>query len=502
MMTARKKALAAAAAFALAGAGAGLYWLGWQRGVAITAPASSAGSADTAAAGSRKVLYWHDPMVPGQKFDKPGKSPFMDMELVPVYADDAQDSGNVTINARVQQNLGIRTAPVTEGTLAVAVTAVGSVAYNERDVALVQARSNGFVEKLYVRAPLETVRKGQTVAELYVPDWIAAQEEYLAVRRMGEAQRDLLDAARQRMRLAGMTEQQIRQVDTSGRLHARMTIVAPRAGVITELAVREGMTAVAGAPLLRISGLDTVWIDAEVPERLAAGVRQGSAVQVTPAASGGQTLQGKVGALLPSVDPTTRTLKARIELPNPGHRLVPGMFVSVTFASGESAAMLLVPTEAVIQTGTRTVVMVAQEQGQFAPVDVEIGAEANGQTQIRKGLTAGQRVVVSGQFLVDSEASLRGTARRLGEPVSQATAPAPQEHRGEGVVEQVDKDEITLSHGPIPSLKWGPMTMGFMPPAQGLPPGVRVGSKVTFTIREQKDGMYQITAIAVKDGAK
>lgn len=499
----KKRMLAATILILLAAAGTGLYFLGWQRGAAnAVSPASQADKASAKVSGERKVLYWHDPMVPGQKFDKPGKSPFMDMQLVPVYADEAHDGNGVSISPRVQQNLGIRTAPVTEGVLSIPVNAVGSVAYNERDVAVVQARSAGFVERLYLRAQLDPVRKGQALADLYVPDWVAAQEEFLAVRRMGEGQHELLDAARQRMRLAGMTERQVGLVESSGKVQARMTVVAPIAGIVTELAAREGMTVEAGSALVRINGLGTVWVDAEVPERLAASVRPGAAVQVTLAARSGQALQGKVSALLPAVDPATRTVKARIELSNPGGQMVPGMFVSVSFAGHGAAAMLLVPTEALIRTGARTLVMVADGQGHFAPVEVATGVEADGKTQITKGLRLGQQVVVSGQFLIDSEASLRGTAHRLSDPAQQGKAPAAKEHRGEGVVEQIDKNEITLSHGPIPTLKWGAMTMGFVPPSQGLPSDVRVGSTVSFSIREQSDGMYQITAIAAKGGAK
>src|SRR5213083_1174858 len=196
--------------------------------------AKKAGEVDSAT--GKKVLYWHEPMVPGQKFDKPGKSPFMDMQLVPVYEDQAGQGGGVSVDPRMQQSLGMRVAEVRKGALAPAVEAVGSVAYNERDVAVVQARSNGFVERLYVRAPLDPVKKGQPLAELYVPDWVAAQEEYLSVKRMGGAGTDgLLDAARQRMRLAGMTDEQIRVVEASGKIHPRLSVTAPVGGVVAEL---------------------------------------------------------------------------------------------------------------------------------------------------------------------------------------------------------------------------------------------------------------------------
>ena len=396
----------------VAAGGAGLYRAGENAGRKAAAPmtATQQGGAD------KKPLYGHDPMVPGQRFDKPGKSPFMDMQLVPVYAGEGRDEGTVTISPRVQQNLGIRTAVVTQGSLASTLSAVGSVAYNERDVALVQARSNGIVERLHVRAPLDTVQKGQALLELYVPDWIAAQEEYLTARRLqGGGIDGLADAARQRMRLAGMDEPQIRLVESTGKVHPRMTIAAPIAGVVTELAAREGMTVGAGAPLFRINGIGTVWVNAEVPENAAAGVRPGADVEARTPALPGTVFKGRVSAILPEVNAATRTLKARIELANRTGQLVPGMFATLTFGPAAERTALLVPSEALIQTGTRSVVMLAQGDGKFAPVNVETGAEANGQTDIRKGLEAGQKVVVSGQFLIDSEASLKGTAARTGD---------------------------------------------------------------------------------------
>lgn len=499
--------LALVAAGIVAAGGYGIYRLGMHRG--MTAAATSSGRTQAATgnaqngagvdpANGKKVLYWHDPMVPGQKFDKPGKSPFMDMQLVPVYAGDAGDEGKVSISPRVQQNLGIRTAEVTRGQLSAPVEAVGSVAYNERDVALVQARSNGFLERLFLRAPLDPVRKGQPLAELYVPDWVAAQEEYLSIKRMPGSGGELLDAARQRMRLVGMTDDQIRLVESTGKTHSRLTISAPISGVIAELGAREGMTVMSGASLFRINGIGTVWVNAEVPENFAAIIRPGSAVEVRTPALPGTVFKGKVSAILPEVNASTRTLKARVEVANPTGQLVPGMFASISLNAIARKDVLLVPSESVIQTGTRSVVMVAQGDGRFAPVDVEIGSEANGQSEIRRGLEAGQKVVVSGQFLIDSEASLKGTTTRMSD------LPAPDAgkalegpiHHGEGKVEKIDKDEITLSHGPIPTLQWGAMTMGFKLPASGLPGNVAVGDTVAFGLRQTKDGMYQITTIS------
>ena len=525
------------AAGVLAATGYGLYTTGLQRGMgmaAAPAPAASPAQAipqsiaqgedatrrhltaglkagDVDPATGRRILYYHDPMVPGNRFDKPAKSPFMDMMLVPVYADGGGDSGagegsTVTVSPRLQQNLGVRTVPVTEGTLSPPVTAVGSIAFNERDQATVQARATGYVERLHVRATLDRVAKGQSLAELYVPDWIAAQEEFLSVRRMqGTDLAPLVEAARQRMRQAGMNEAQIAWVEGSGQTQARTVLLAPIGGVVTELAVREGMTVTAGTTLFRLNGLGTVWANAEVPESQAALLRPGTRVRAKSTAMPEVTLDGQVQALLPEVNPTTRTLKARLELANPGGRLVPGMSVQMQFTDLQTGKALLVPTEAVIQTGRRAVVIVADGEGRsghFRPVEVEIGTEGGGQTEVRRGLQAGQRVVVSSQFLIDSEASLKGVEARLNaaESKPQAEDTTPR-HEGDATVESLSRDALTLSHGPIPSLKWGPMTMDFKPPPQGLPGGLKAGDKVRFAFYMGTDNLPQLTAVTVQASA-
>ena len=488
-----------AAAFASVGYGA--YEFGARHGAQAAPPVAAADA--SASTSARKPLYWHDPMVPGQRFDQPGKSPFMDMQLVPVYADSdaaTNDSGGVRIDPRIQQNLGVRTALVTSGTLGAPFAAVGNVAYNERDVAVVQARSSGYLERLAVRAPFEPVRKGQALAQLYVPDWIAAQEEFLAARRMqGAGTASLLDAARQRMRLAGMDDAQVRLVETSGTVHARLTLTAPISGVVAELGAREGMTVAAGAPLFRINGLASVWVNAELPEGALARIRAGMPVEARAQALPGAVFKGKVGVILPEVNTATRTVTARIELANPNGELLPGMFATLNFATGDgpAAEVLLLPSEALIQTGTRKVVMLAGEGGRFTPVEVQTGAEGNGMTEIRKGLLAGQKVVVSGQFLVDSEASLKGTATRMGGMVAPDAAPAVAQHHAVGTVEQVGKHEVTISHGPVATLQWGPMTMGFKLPPAGLPGPLRVGDKVAFDFSKSAQGGFAITGISV-----
>ena len=434
-MNMRTLVIAMAVTGVVVAASYGGFRLGMNRGTSMagaTAPAADpahgANGVDTP--DSRKVLYWHDPMVPAQKFDKPGKSPFMDMQLVPVYADGDSDTGTVSISARMQQNLGVRTAEVSTGAMTQKLDVVGSIAYNERDVAVVTARTAGFVESLYVRAPLDPVRKGQPLAELYAPEWIAAQEEYLSVRRMqGQGVDAVLAAARQRMLLAGMSEDQVRVVETAGKANPRFTLAAPIGGVISELGVREGMTVAVGSILFKINGLSSVWAYAEIAETRVAQIRPGHRVVVHALAAPGRLYQGRVAAILPEVNAATRTLRARIEVANADGSLTPGMFANIDFAAPAKAAVLTVPSEAVIHTGQRKVVFVETEPGKYQPVDVDIGAEAHGQTEIRKGLTAGQKVVISGQFLIDSESSLKATATRMSEPPD---APPTQRQHGTG----------------------------------------------------------------------
>jgi Cu(I)/Ag(I) efflux system membrane fusion protein len=418
-MRARMPLLALVAVVLLGVTGYGLYRFGMSQGSKMNGTAGDKPAqmaADTTA--GKKILYWHDPMVPQQKFDKPGKSPFMDMQLVPVYASDEADDGTVRISPRVQQNLGMRTAEVVSSALTPTIEAVGSVAFNERDAVVVQARSNGFIEKLYVRAALDPVRKGQPLAEIYVPDWVAAQEEYLSAKRiaagsLGETLGGLREGALQRMRLAGMTDEQIHRVESTGAVDARMTVTAPASGIVTELGAREGMTILSGVTLFRINGLGTVWINAEVPENIAAQVRPGSLIEARTPALPGTTFKGRVNAILPEVSAATRTLKMRIEIANTGGKLVPGMFATISFAPSAKKKSLLVPTEALIRTGTRNLLIVAEGDGRFRSQEVTVGAESGERTEILSGVSVGDRVVTSGQFLIDSEASLKGVMSRL-----------------------------------------------------------------------------------------
>ena len=364
----------------------------------------------------RKILYWHDPMYPQARFDKPGKSPFMDMDLVPVYAGDAgaTETGGVAVNPRLAQSLGVRTEVARKGRLEASVDAAGTIAFDERAVALVQSRTAGYVERLFVRAPLDPVRRGEPLAVLFVPEWAGAQQEYLALKSSTlPGGSELAGAARNRLLLLGMTEAQVEAVDREGRPVTHVTLASPVDGVVGELGAREGMNVAAGATLFRLNGIATAWVNLDIPEALAGSVRPGAAITVSVPAYPGEKFSGHVAAVLPDVNATTRTLRARVELANPGGRLKPGMFATVSIAPPAATERVLVPSEAVIATGERAVVIVDRGDGRYEPVEVKAGRDAGGRTEILQGLEDGARVVASGQFLIDSEASLRGAERRM-----------------------------------------------------------------------------------------
>ena len=479
--------VAAVVLLALGAAGA-LLW-SETRHPQSTAPGATASD-------ERRVLYWYDPMVPSQRFDKPGKSPFMDMELVPRYADEGGDTAHVRIDPGVAQNLGMRLAPVSRSDLAETIHASGVVRYNERDVAIVQARSGGYVERVARLAPGDVVQAGALIAELLVPQWAAAQQEYLALQATGDA--DLTAAAEARMRLAGMPERLIREVKASGRLQDRIAITAPIAGELQVLEVRPGMTLEAGQTLARINGIASVWLDVAVPQAQAAAVRSGQTVEARFTAFPGETVAGRVIAILPGVDPAARALTVRIELPNRDGRIRPGLSAEVAIA-GPSARALTVPSEAVIRGGRRALVIVAEDNGRYRPVEVTLGRQANDRTEVLTGLTEGQQVVASGQFLIDSEASLQGLLDRLSAAPGGTEAAAL--HEADAVIEDIDGEEATLAHGPFESLSMPGMTMVFPLARPELAQGLKPGDRVRVGVRQTDDGLL-VEKIEKTGGAK
>ena len=475
-----------------------------------------------------KPLYWYDPMVPAQHFDAPGKSPFMDMQLVPKYAATETGMGagmggasSIQIDPTTLQNLGVRTALVeisgAQQSLAqAAMTVPGILTLDERAISIEQARAAGFVERVFALAPGDVIRAGQPLAELTVPQWSSAQQEFLALRASGEPA--LIAAARERLRLVGMPETAIQAVAKGGRVQRRFTIYSTRAGVIQELDVRAGMSVVAGQTLARINGIESLWCEISVPEALAAELKVGGGAAIQLSANPGHELVGAIDAILPALNAASRSVVVRITLDNADGLLRAGMAATVRLQSYQKsvAGTLTVPTEAVIRTGKRALVMRVQGKGSFAPIEVKLGQELGQRTVVTQGLNAGDSVVVSGQFLLDSEASLSGVGMHdTSDDSQQPTAlmatnasATPPLHAADAIIVAIESDSIKLKHGPFASLKMPGMTMsfGYSDVAALDTTTFKVGDAVRVWVREDPTGLVieriepRITASKMVDG--
>jgi len=464
-------------ALALGLVGAGGYWLGTNREGAQ-------------AESGREVLYWYDPMRPEVHFDEPGQSPFMDMALVPRYADEASGEAGVRIDPGVAQNLGVRLATVERSTVANSVVAAGVISFSERSLAVVQARAGGFVERAYGRAVGDVVQAGASIVDVRVPEWTAAQAEYLALRNAGG---DLAAAARRRLAMLGMPASLIERVERDGAPRPVITITAPVTGAITTLDIRQGMNVMPGATLATINGLSPVWLIASLPQADAGLARPGARVVASLPAYPGETFSGRIESVLPAANATTRTIEVRIALANPDGRLRPGMTAEARLEErGETA--LVIPAEAVIRTGQRSIVIVVQEDGSYAPVEVTLGRQQGDAIAIASSLSEGQRVVASGQFLIDSEANLSGAVARLNASRANAGEAANAVHESTGRITAIDGQQVTIAHPAIASLNWPAMTMPFRLAGAEQARVLAVGDTVSFRFREVS-GAYVIEDI-------
>ncbi|MBC7756600.1 MAG: efflux RND transporter periplasmic adaptor subunit [Bdellovibrio sp.] len=480
----------------------------------------------------KTVKYWYDPMVPAQKFDKPGKSPFMDMQLEPKYAESAAggsgvEEAGVSISSQTVQNLGIRLAKVEAKSFGESFSAVGRIEPDERRFYVVQTRISGFVERLYVRAVGDPVNKGQKIAEIYAPELLAAQQEYLTLLTLNQIDADgsLKQATRNRLKLLGMVEGEIAAITKAGKPSPRFGVYAPAPGVLTELGVREGGQLMSGSSLMQISDLSQVWLIAEVPERDTARLKLGIEVAIQLQSLPSETFKGKVSYLYPALNEVSRTLQVRIELPNKTKQLRPGMYANVAF-TGQTHEALSVPTESIVATGKRKIVIVKEgdlkKSGGYRPVELTTGQERDNFTEVLSGVSEGEEVVVSGQFLIDSEATLSGVLARLSnqnqptqnqsqqdksmekgmdhgmgdmkdmqmskdKPMSAEKKALDKMPRGLGKVVDVDvkSGHVTLNHEPITELGWPSMTMGFKVKDSKQLGNLKAGDEVTFDLKAE-----------------
>jgi len=379
----------------------------------------------------RKVKYWQAPMDPTYISDRPGKSP-MGMDLVPVYADEGAETesqdGVVKIDPAIVQQIGVLTEAVRMGQLRTVVRTVGILDYNEKNVFWVNTKFDGWIEKVYVNYIGEQLRKGQRLFEIYSPELVSTQEEYLTAMKYLEKMKKagsqeavrqaeaLMDATQKRLAYWDVTEDQIERLRTTGEVLKTLTVVCPVSGRLVEKmdAALEGMYAKAGMNLYKIADLSTVWVHADVYESQLKWVRPGLETEISLPYFPGEKYSGKVLYLYPFVTEKTRTMKACIEVKNPLGRLEPGMYADVMIKPVASIRALMIPEDAVIRTGEKNVVFVALGKGRFLPREVELGVQGEGGVyEIKKGLREGEQVVVSAQFLLDSESRLQEFIRKL-----------------------------------------------------------------------------------------
>ena len=386
-------------------------------------------SAAPAAEQQRKVLFWYDPMYPNTRFDKPGKSPFMDMDLVPKYADEehaAAGAPGVRIDPTQTQNLGVKTAAVTRGPLRYAQAFPANISYNEYQYVIMQARAAGFINKVYPLTVGDKVKQGTPLLELTIPDWVEAQSEYLLLQETGGTATQV-EGILERLRLAGMPDDDIRRLKAMRKIQTRFTLTAPIDGVITAFDLRAGMNIAKDNVVAKIQGMDPVWVSVAVPESIAWLIKDASQFSIQVPAWPDKTFRISKWTLLPSVDSATRTLQLRLQVNNPDEALKPGMNAYLQLTS-ESEPMLLIPSKALIDSGSEQRVITVDNEGRFVPKLVQVFHESAGVTAIRSGLQEGEKVVASGLFLIDSEANISGALERMRAQAPDAAASAAHAH--------------------------------------------------------------------------
>lgn len=361
--------------------------------------------------GGREVLYWQAPMDPSYRRDEPGKSP-MGMDLVPVYAEDVDaEEGVVSISPAVVGNLGVRTAEAEYGALPRRIETVGYVGFDEDMLLHIHTRVDGWIEKLEIKAAGDPVREGQLLFELYSPTLVNAQQEYLAAARSGAAA--LVEASRMRLLALGVNRGEIERLDRERTVSQRVSIHADSKGFVASLGVREGVYVMPATEIMSIAKLDRVWIQAEVFERQAAWVQTGQRAEMELDYLPGTRWRGTVDYVYPELDPKTRTLGVRLRFDNKDEVLRPGMFAHVTLYGTETEPVVHVPREALIRGGSINRVVLALGDGRFRAKPVQVGIESGDRVAITRGLSAGDLVVTSAQFLIDSESNIDSALKRM-----------------------------------------------------------------------------------------
>lgn len=530
----------------LGAVGAGSYWLGAR---SQSHPAESVASAASSAAPTpkqRKLLYYRNPMGLADTSPTPKKDP-MGMDYVAVYeGEDESASGGepaspnqVRISTEKIQKLGVRTEAAAMRMLGKTVRAAGRIEPDERRVFVVTAKFEGYVERLHVNATGQPVAKGQPLFEAYSPELVSAQREYAIAMQGLEAMKDagaeaqagmrqLADSSLARLRNWDLSPAQVTALMKSGQPQRTISFPSPVSGVVSEKKALQGMRFMPGEMLYQVTDLSSVWVIADLSEQDIGLVKSGAKARVTTTAYPNEAFEGRITYIYPTLKAETRSIPVRVEMANPGQKLKPAMFAQVEVSVGGKAPVLTVPDSAVIDTGTRRIVLVQVKEGRFEPREVDIGGRGENYVEILKGVKDGEQVVVAANFLIDAESNLKavvggfGSHAGHGSPakgadaaasggvaMAPAAAPAPAPaptaigHKAEGTIDGIDLKAGTLSlnHGPVPTLKWPAMTMEFKAANASLLNGLKAGQAVRFEFVERQPGEYVVTSIAAATGA-
>lgn len=515
---------------AIAVAAGGGYWLGGKSGTSHSEAAAPtlAASAEPAKK-EKKLRFYRNPMGLPDTSPVPKKDP-MGMDYIPVYEgeeDDEPASANqIKISTEKVQKLGVRTEQAQLRTLDKVVRAAGRIELDERRIYAISPKFEGYVERLHVNVTGQPVGKGQPLFEVYSPELVSAQREYaIAAQGVeslkeagGQAQsgmKQLADSSLLRLRNWDISDEQIKSLAKSGETKRTLTFRSPVAGIVTEKKALQGMRFMPGDALYQVADLSAVWVVADVFEQDIGLVKPGAKASVKIGAYPNKVFEGTITYVYPTLTAATRTVPVRVELPNPGQLLKPAMFAQVELPVGAKGQVVTVPTSAVIDSGTRRIVLVQAKEGRFEPREVKLGERSDSYVEVIEGVKNGEPVVVAANFLIDAESNLKaavggfGHASHGGKPKQDGAAPAGEHaehqaakpaavgHQGTGTVEGFDikAGMITLNHGPVDSLKWPGMTMEFLVATPALLSGLKPGLAVSFEFVERKPGEWVVTRI-------
>jgi len=514
-----------AVAVLVAASAAGGWWVGSRDRLATDGAGSSqptgvpdspgprGGSGPVPVAG-RKLLYYRNPMGLPDTSPVPKKDP-MGMDYIPVYEDEAaatDSPGSVVLSPAKIQKLGVRTELASLRAVERSIRASGRVEVDERRVYTVAPRFEGWVERLDVNVTGQVVARGQSLFEVYSPELVSAQREYLlalqgiaSLKDAGpDAQagmRQLADAALARLRNWEVSAEQIEALVRTGQVRQTLTLRAPAGGVVTEKKAVQGMRFMAGEAMYQISDLSSVWVIADVVAQDIGAVRHGTGVRITIDAFPGRQFDGRIAYIYPTMNPGTRTVPVRIELRNPGGLLKPAMFAEVALDASSARQALTVPNSAIIDSGTRRIVLVNTGDGRFEPRPVKLGERGDSHVEVLSGVTVGEAVVVSANFLIDSESNLRAALQAFG-PGGEMRAPQARTpvFRANGIVDTLDAAALTvsISHEPIAALKWPAMTMDFSLANSALAEALQAGRSIAFEFVERKPGEWVVTRVEAR----